>query len=155
MDVDVAFRVAFPESVFTRSAGPQHFFVDATANARSPLMPALGLQIAARATPYLEGTGGVYIREGGGSKRVFVLTARHVVVPPNAGRNRDDSELYACTKASQPHREVLLLDRSIPERTRVHYGEDWTLTMSGLDDRSACMPPVLLSHSPRMMTDLC
>ena len=103
-DVEVAFR----ESLFTRSAGPQllnHVFsMHATADVRSPLTPALGLQIAAQATPRFEGTGGIYICEGGESKRVFVLTPRHVVIPPNAGHN----ELYGRTKASQPRRDVLL-----------------------------------------------
>jgi hypothetical protein len=45
-------EVAFGESVFTRSAGPQLFKHvsnrDATASVRSPVTPALGLQIAAR-----------------------------------------------------------------------------------------------------------
>jgi hypothetical protein len=65
------------------------------------------LQIAARATPHFEGTGGIYICEGGESKRVFFLTAWHVVsvIPPNAGRN----ELYALTKVSQPCHDILLL----------------------------------------------
>ncbi|KAF8715297.1 hypothetical protein AX14_012638 [Amanita brunnescens Koide BX004] len=104
-DVEIAFR----ESVFTRSArshsrqaaflksryaGPRLLSdvssYDPTFEARSPFTPALGLRIAAKATPWLEGTGGIYICEGGESKRVFVLTARHVVIPSNA-RN----ELYA------------------------------------------------------------
>jgi hypothetical protein len=76
-DADVEFR----ESVFTRSAGPKHLgrvpSYDATADVRGPLTPALCLPIASRATPYTEGTGGIYISEGGDSKRVFVLTARH------------------------------------------------------------------------------
>ena len=77
-------------------------FVNATAGVCSPLTPALGLRIAARATPYVEGTGGIYIREG---DKVFVLTARHVVIPPNEGGNA----LYSRTKVSQPRRDVLLL----------------------------------------------
>ena len=101
-DVEIAFR----ESLFTRSTGPRLFdyvsSLHATADVRSPLTPALGLQIAARATPHLEGTGGIYIREG---NRVFVLTARHVVIPPNAEPN----ELYSRRNVSQPRRDVLLL----------------------------------------------
>ena len=106
-DVDVEFR----ESIFTRSAGPKllkhHdvYFGDATIGFRGPLTPALGLPIAARATPYTEGTGGIYISEGGDSKRVFILTARHVVFPRNAVPN----ELYSHTIVRQPHRHVLLL----------------------------------------------
>ncbi|KAH9164036.1 hypothetical protein EDB89DRAFT_2142029 [Lactarius sanguifluus] len=62
-DVEIAFR----ESVFTRSTGPRLLnYVPsshATADVRSPLTPALGLQIAARHTPRCEGTGALYIRE--------------------------------------------------------------------------------------------
>ncbi|TDL17861.1 hypothetical protein BD410DRAFT_534844 [Rickenella mellea] len=105
-DVEIAFR----ESLFTRSAGPQLLqyvsSVDATAEVRGPLTPALGLPIAARATPHVEGFGGIYICEGGESKRVFVLTARHVVLPPSGGPN----ELYT-RKKGQPRRDVLVLGR--------------------------------------------
>ena len=101
-------EVAFWESLFTRSSGPQLYnYVPsdhATATVRSPLTPALGLQIAARATPHREGTGGVFICEGGESKRVFLLTARHVVIPPDAEHN----QLYAHTKSSEPRQDVLL-----------------------------------------------
>ena len=104
-DVEVAFR----ESLFTRSFGPQLLdyvpSFDATAPIRSPLTPALGLPIAAQATPHLEGTGGIYICEGGESKRVFILTARHVVIPSKTGHN----ELYSHTKVGQPRHNVLLL----------------------------------------------
>jgi hypothetical protein len=105
-DVEVAFR----ESVFTRSA--RHHWqllkcvssFHATADVRSPLTPALGLQIAARATPFTEGTGALYICEGGDSTKVFVLTARHVVLPQNAWPN----ELYT-HNVSQPRHDVLHL----------------------------------------------
>ncbi|KAH9981982.1 hypothetical protein BJV74DRAFT_895767 [Russula compacta] len=110
-DVEVAFR----ESVFTRSAraGPQllkyasPFPFCATADVCSPLTPALGLQIAAQDTPHVEGTGALYIRESSDSTKVFVLTARHVVLPPNAGPN----ELYTRkdVRPRQPRRDVLLI----------------------------------------------
>lgn len=104
-DVEVAFR----ESVFTRSAGSQLLkhvsSLNATADVRRPFTPALGLQIAARATPCSEGTGGIHICEGGESKRVFVLAARHVVIPPDAGCN----ELYSCAKVSRRRRRDVLL----------------------------------------------
>lgn len=99
-------EVAFRESLFTWSASSQLLnyvpSVHATADVRSPFTPALGLQIATRAAPHFEGTGGIYICEG---ERVFVLTARHVVFPLNAGRN----ELYSCKKVGQPRHDVLLL----------------------------------------------
>jgi hypothetical protein len=106
-DVEIAFR----ESLFTRSvAGPQlHNYVpymDPTGDVRDALTPSLGLRIASEATSHFEGTGGIYICEGGGSDRVFLLTARHVVLPPSEGNNR----LYV-TKGdtSQPRRNVVLL----------------------------------------------
>jgi hypothetical protein len=109
-DVEIAFR----ESVFTRSAypwipSPQFYkYVpskDPTADVRGPFTPALGLGIAALATPHFEGTGGLYLREGGESKRVFLLTTRHVVLPPSAGNN----ELYARHTPKGPWRQVILL----------------------------------------------
>ena len=104
-DVEIAFR----ESVFTRSAGPQLLdyisHIDPNVDVRGPFTPALGLQIAAKATPHIEGTGGLYICEGGERDRVFVLTTRHVVFPPSAYRN----DLYSGKKKGQPHPGVILL----------------------------------------------
>jgi hypothetical protein len=107
-DVEIAFR----ESLFTRLVGPQLHnyvpFLDLTGNVRDALSPSLSLRIASQATSHFEGTGGIYICEGGGSDRVFLLTARHVVLPPSEGHNR----LYATKKdTSQPRRNVLLLGR--------------------------------------------
>jgi hypothetical protein len=106
-DIEIAFR----ESIFTRSAGPRllnHVLsVDPTADSRSPFTGALGVQIASRQTPDFEGTGALYICEGGQSNRVFLLTARHVLLPLSIHRN----ELYEHkrTRTSQPRHEVLIL----------------------------------------------
>jgi hypothetical protein len=82
-DVEIAFR----ESTFTRYAGPQllnyALSIDPTVDLRIPFTPTLGLQIAPKAFPYIEGTGCLYLCEGGESDRVLLLTARHVVLPPN------------------------------------------------------------------------
>jgi hypothetical protein len=69
------------------------------------LTPALGLRIATRATPYAEGTGALYISESHNSDKVYILSTRHVISPPNAGNN----ELYNHTNVRQPRRKVLLL----------------------------------------------
>ncbi|KAK0468804.1 hypothetical protein IW261DRAFT_1553797 [Armillaria novae-zelandiae] len=58
-----------------------------SADVQSPLTHALGLFIAAQATPYIEGTGGFFIVEGGDSKNLIVVTARHVVFPTKKGPN--------------------------------------------------------------------
>ena len=105
-DVEVEFR----ESIFTRSVGPKLLksisSTNPTASVCGPLTPALGLPIAARATSYAEGTGALYISEGHDSEKVYVLTARHVVFPPNAGSN----ELYNRKQIRHwhPRREVIL-----------------------------------------------
>ena len=104
-DVEVEFR----ESIYTRSAGPNLLKpasnLDPDVDVRGPLTPALGLSIAAQATPHAEGTGGIYLAEGGDSKKVLLVTARHVLFPPNDGPNVG----YARTNISAPRRNVLLL----------------------------------------------
>ena len=102
-DVDVEFR----ESVYTRSVGPRLlkrvFDFHPTVDVRGPLTPVLGLQIAAARTPFVEGTGGLYFSEGGDSNKVFLITARHVVFPPNEVPNNN----YART--NKRRHQVLLL----------------------------------------------
>jgi hypothetical protein len=104
-DVEVECR----ESLYTRSAGPNLLKpvsdLNPTVNVRGPLTPALGLSIAAQATPNTEGTGGLYLAKGGDSKKLLLVTARHVLFPPNETPNVD----YARTNTSAPRRDVLLL----------------------------------------------
>ncbi|KAI0723734.1 hypothetical protein C8T65DRAFT_723862 [Cerioporus squamosus] len=98
-DVEVAFRT----SIYTRSAGPRLLepveFWHSTAGVRGPL---LGLRIAARNTPHVEGAGGFYFAEG---DKLFLVTTRHVLFPPNTGFN----DYYDRTNTSAPRHDVLLL----------------------------------------------
>jgi len=102
-------EIAFRESTYTRSAGPQLLdhapSVDPTADVRVPFTPALGLQIAPKTFPHIEGTGCLYLCEGGGSDRIFLLTARHVVLPSSEYTN----ELYHRKNDSMPRRDIILL----------------------------------------------
>ena len=105
-DVDVELR----ESIVTRSVGPR--FLDPVAYGRNPTVEAcrpltatLGLAICAQSTSWAEGTGGFYMAEGGDSKRILLVTARHVVFPPNIV----DNNMYEHENPSQPRRNVLLL----------------------------------------------
>ncbi|RPD77930.1 hypothetical protein L226DRAFT_551669 [Lentinus tigrinus ALCF2SS1-7] len=107
-DVEVEIR----ESVVTRAAGPKllsppEFYSDPIANVKDPFTTALGLPIAAENSPYVEGTGGFYLAEGGDSKRVLLVTARHVVFPPGLGHDED----YERTgeDPSVPRHNVILL----------------------------------------------
>ena len=104
-DVEVEYR----ESIYTRLAGsdllkPVSDF-HPTVDVRSPLTPALGLFIAAQNTSHVEGTGGLYLAEGGNSKKILLVTARHVLFPPNEGPNVN----YTRRNTSAPRRNVLLL----------------------------------------------
>ena len=78
---------------------------DPTVHVRGPFTPALGVSIAPKAYPHFEGTGGVYLREGGEHNRVLLLTARHAVLPPSEYRN----EPYTRKTNRSRRREVILL----------------------------------------------
>ncbi|KAG5653700.1 hypothetical protein H0H81_011280 [Sphagnurus paluster] len=104
-DVEVEFR----ESSYVRTGRPcprkPVINCRPTVNVHGAPTPALGLSIAAQATPCAEGTGALYLAEGGGSQNVLLLTARHVLFPPNRGSNLD----YAHTDPSAPRHDVVVL----------------------------------------------
>ena len=132
-DIEIAFR----ESVFTWSAGPKlldHIpFISnehPTADIRSPFTGSLGVQIAPQNTPHIEGTGALYLCEGGQSDRVFLLTTRHVPLPPSVYGN----EPYERKKIGRRHPDVLILshkaysDAVEDMMTKIRYGfydVDW------------------------------
>ncbi|TFK85269.1 hypothetical protein K466DRAFT_622915 [Polyporus arcularius HHB13444] len=104
-DVEIEFR----EFIFTRSAGPKFLepvsSLEPTVGVRGALTPALGLRIASKDTPHVEGTGGFSFAEGGDSDEIFLVTAGHVVFPPDAAFNDN----YAFLDSSTPRHDVLLL----------------------------------------------
>ncbi|KAL4068225.1 hypothetical protein V8B97DRAFT_2059888 [Scleroderma yunnanense] len=125
-DVEIAFR----ESIFTRSTGPQLLnpilFVDSIADIRSPFTPTLGVQIAPRATSHFEGTGALYLCEGGKSNQVFLLTARHVVLPLSAHSYSDALEAMM----GKIGRELVFVDQCknvLAELGEAVEGEDTTV----------------------------
>ena len=107
-------EIAFLESIFTRFAGWQLLdyvpSIDPTADERGSFTPALGLQIAPKAFPYLEGTGCLHLCEGSGSDRVFLLAARHVALPPSEYPNK----LYHRKNNNIPRRQ-----QGLPKRSRI------------------------------------
>ncbi len=104
-DIEIAFR----ESLYIRSSGPRLLEHDPSedpiADIRCPFTPSLGIQIAPKDTPHFEGTGALYFRESSQSKRVFLLTARHVALPPPTHSN----QLYSCKKPSQRRVDIVIL----------------------------------------------
>jgi len=145
-DVEVEIR----ESVVTQSAGPKLLrsadTSDPTADFCEPLTTTLGLPICAQSTPWAEGTGGLFITEGENTERLFLVTARHVVFPPDEEKN----ELFECKNYSQPHYNVIHFGdaafnkyvESIQSKIRreefmVRHHEDRVEAVKGKDDLGA------------------
>ncbi|KAN0109281.1 hypothetical protein V8E52_009465 [Russula decolorans] len=105
-DVDVEIR----QSEVIRSAGPQllqyTFHIDPTVDAREPFSTTLGITICAQSTPWVEGTGGFFLDEGGDGKRLLLATARHVVFP------QADNDLFERKSETQPRHNVLVLSEA-------------------------------------------
>ncbi|KAF8555076.1 hypothetical protein OG21DRAFT_956385 [Imleria badia] len=105
-DVNVEIR----ESVVTRSAGPKLLtpadISDPTqvAGVQEPLTTTLGIPICTQCMPCVEGTGGFFIAEDGDTKRLLLVTARHVVFTPDKNENKHFEHM----NDSQPHRNVML-----------------------------------------------
>lgn len=99
VDIEVEIR----ESIVTRSTSPKLLVptsrFDPTAEVREPLTTTLGLPIYAQ----LGGTGGFFITEGGDTKRLLLVTARHVLFSSNTTPNT----LFR-HKKSQPRQNVTL-----------------------------------------------
>ncbi len=57
------------------------FVSNPTVDVRQPFTAMPGITICAESTPWAEGTGGFFLDEGGGGKRLLLATARHVVFP--------------------------------------------------------------------------
>jgi hypothetical protein len=103
-DVHVEIR----ESDIFRSASPEMYKPGATSNAtvrvRKPFSTALGLPICSGDTTPIEGTGGFFISDPRCSGKIYLITARHVVLRPD----EDSNKLYEHHNPSQPHKNVLL-----------------------------------------------
>ncbi|KAG9090474.1 hypothetical protein FRC06_001039 [Ceratobasidium sp. 370] len=85
----------------SRSKNPQAAHTtktfDPTVDVTEPLTATLGLPICAHSTCWAEGTGGFFMAEGDDTKRLFLITARQVVFPPDRSNNmlfkhKDDSQ---------------------------------------------------------------
>ena len=99
-DVDVELR----ESSVFRSAGPKLLLPvdssDVTVDVRHPLTHALGLSISTKATPFAEGTGGIFLAKDSNSSDLLLVTAHHVVFPPSIYPNNKYE--YLVMKAVAP-----------------------------------------------------
>ena len=96
-DLLVEYRIAdmeveIRESVVSHSAGPKFlmpaYSSDHTVDVREPLTTTLGLPVCAQSTPWAEGTCGFFIAEGENTKKLLLVTARHVVFTPDKTKNK-------------------------------------------------------------------
>ncbi|KAG8892205.1 hypothetical protein FRB99_002882, partial [Tulasnella sp. 403] len=55
--------------------------------------------------PWAEGTAGFYLSVGGDDKNIYLVTARHVVLPID----KDDNKEYECTNTSKAREDVVVL----------------------------------------------
>ena len=104
-DIDVEIR----QSEIIQSAGPRLLQptddIDPTVEVREPFATTLGITICARSTPWVEGTAGFFLHNGGDG-RLLLATARHVVFP------RSDNNLYERKFQSQPRHDILVLSEA-------------------------------------------
>ena len=81
---------------------------DATFTVRDPYTATLGIPISAKDRPWAEGTGGFYLSAGGDDSDIYLVTARHVVLPLDKGDNKE----YECKDDSQAREDVVVLGTS-------------------------------------------
>jgi len=144
-DVEVEIR----ESVVTHSTGPKLLsppsIFNPTSDFDEPLTTTLGLPICAQSTPWAEGTGGLFVTEGENTERLFLVTARHVVFPPDKEKN----ELFE-HKDSQPRYNVVhfgdaafnkyiesIRSKARDEEFIIRHHEDRVEAVKGKDDLRA------------------
>lgn len=72
----------------------------------------LGLSISAEATPYIEGTGEFCISDPRNPGKIYLVTARHIVLHPD----KEPNVLYQHRNPSQRRRNVLLLVDAAAEK---------------------------------------
>ncbi|KAM5540702.1 hypothetical protein V8D89_005733 [Ganoderma adspersum] len=108
------YHVEIRESSAMKQAGNSLRFLDpvplsdATFAARDPYTATLGIPLAAKDTPCVEGTGGFYLSAGGDDRNIYLVTARHVVLP--AGK--DDNQEYERKNHSTARKDIVVLGTS-------------------------------------------
>ena len=99
-----------------------------TFTARDPYTETLGISISAKDRPWAEGTGGFDLSAGGNYKVIYLVTARHVVLPLAGDDNKpykrkDDSKARrrCCSRHLWLRRELTAIDYDVK-------GQEYTVT---------------------------
>jgi len=80
-------------------------FSNPTFTARDPYTATLGIPISTKLRCSVEGTGGLFLSAGGDDKDIYLMTARHVVLPAHI----DDNKEYYHQNNSKRSEEVIIL----------------------------------------------
>jgi hypothetical protein len=106
------YRVEIRESRVMRQGGNRFldpvYYSDATFTVCNLYTATLGIPISAKDRPWAEGTGGFYLSGGGNDKDIYLVTARHVVLP----LDKDDNKEYERRDNSKPRDDVVILGTS-------------------------------------------
>ncbi|KAH9017748.1 hypothetical protein EDB83DRAFT_183145 [Lactarius deliciosus] len=149
-DVEVEIRQS---EIICSATGPQLLqpafrFLEptVTVDAREPLTASLGISICSQSTPSTEGTGGFFLSEDSGSKRLLLVTVRHVVFP----LDKDNNKLFERKSDSERRHDILMFSDesfkqylvSIKEKIRgqgfeIDYQKQRIETVAGRDDKEA------------------
>ncbi|KAL4077479.1 hypothetical protein J3A83DRAFT_4185865 [Scleroderma citrinum] len=109
-------HIKIRESEVFCSAGPKMYkpvcTFNPTVRAHKPFSTALGLPICAELTPSIEGMGGFFISDPRYPGKLYLVTARHVLFPPE----KNDNELYQYRNPSQPRKNILLFGEAAIEK---------------------------------------
>ena len=81
---------------------------DPTLTHRESFTATLGIPISTKKMPHIEGTGGFYISAGGDDKKIYLVTARHIVLP----KNKDTNVEWRRKNTSEPRYDVVVLGNS-------------------------------------------
>ncbi|KAH9967644.1 hypothetical protein BGW80DRAFT_1462153 [Lactifluus volemus] len=103
------YHVEIRESRVMRLSGDSLFFdpvlvSDPTFSVRDPFTATLGIPISTKNRPWSEGTGGFYLSAGGSDEDIYLVTARHVVLPID-----EPNKNYERRNKSSPREDVIVL----------------------------------------------
>lgn len=83
-----------------------------TFTAQDPYTATLGIPISAKDTSWAEGTGGFYLSAGGEDNNIYLLTARHVVLPIDTNNDNFNNQEYYRENNAKARQDILVLGTS-------------------------------------------
>ena len=119
---------------------------DPTLTDREPFTGTPGIPISTKKMPQIEGTGVFYISAGGDDKKIYLVAARHVVLP----KNKDTNVEWRRKNTSKPLYDVVVLgnsgfseklsaisDEIESQQDNIKHIQNWIDFVAGRNDREA------------------